>query len=101
MKAKKSTPAPKPAADKPIEKAAPAPAAKSNVIPLVEPKEAPKAKAPAKKPKPAATEPALKLKPAPTPTVEEVAKRAYYKFLAEGGQHGRHVEHWLEAEQSA
>ncbi|MEP6652679.1 MAG: DUF2934 domain-containing protein [Myxococcales bacterium] len=33
-----------------------------------------------------------------TPTVEEIAKRSYELFLENGGEHGHHEEHWLQAE---
>ena len=29
---------------------------------------------------------------------EKIAKRAYYKYLERGGQHGQDVKDWLEAE---
>ncbi len=31
-------------------------------------------------------------------TVDHIAMRAYELFLADGGQHGRDLEHWLMAE---
>jgi Protein of unknown function (DUF2934) len=34
-----------------------------------------------------------------TPTQEQVARRAYQIFQARGGQHGRHTEDWVQAEQ--
>jgi hypothetical protein len=37
-------------------------------------------------------------KPKPTPTHDEVAKRAYERFLARGATDGRAGEDWLEAE---
>lgn len=35
----------------------------------------------------------------PAPLHEDITKRAYELFLADGGMHGRDVEHWLRAEQ--
>ena len=32
------------------------------------------------------------------PTDEQIARRAYEIFLARGGEHGRHVDDWLQAE---
>jgi hypothetical protein len=33
-----------------------------------------------------------------TPSVDDIARRAYEIYLREGGVDGRHVEHWLQAE---
>jgi hypothetical protein len=32
------------------------------------------------------------------PSEEQIARRAYEIFLARGGEHGRHVDDWLQAE---
>jgi len=32
------------------------------------------------------------------PSAEHVARKAYFTFLNEGGVHGRHEHHWLQAE---
>jgi hypothetical protein len=32
------------------------------------------------------------------PTHDEIAVRAYELYAQSGGEHGRHVDHWLEAE---
>jgi hypothetical protein len=37
--------------------------------------------------------------PRPAPTREQIAQRAYELFLARGGEHGRHEDDWLRAEQ--
>lgn len=37
-------------------------------------------------------------KPANRPSHEQIAKRAFELFLARGGQHGRHVDDWVQAE---
>ncbi len=39
-------------------------------------------------PKPAAAE----------PTVDDIRRRAYERYLERGGNHGRHFDDWLEAE---
>jgi hypothetical protein len=33
-----------------------------------------------------------------TPSADEVARRAYFCYVSEGSQPGRHVQHWLKAE---
>jgi hypothetical protein len=33
-----------------------------------------------------------------TPSADEVARRAYFAYVNEGSQPGRHVQHWLKAE---
>ena len=33
------------------------------------------------------------------PTEEDIRLRAYHRFLHRGGEHGRHVDDWVEAEQ--
>ena len=35
---------------------------------------------------------------APPPTHNEIALRAYELYVQSGGHHGRHIDHWLEAE---
>lgn len=47
-----------------------------------------------KKTKTPATPTAIFLSP------EEIARRAYFRFLARGGAHGNDLEDWLEAERS-
>ena len=32
------------------------------------------------------------------PSADEVARRAYFSYVNEGSNPGRHVQHWLEAE---
>ena len=48
------------------------------------------------------TTPALQAKPEQTPTNrpshEQIARRAYEIFLSRGGQHGRHMDDWMQAE---
>lgn len=34
----------------------------------------------------------------PKPSADEVARRAYFRYLNEGSPTGRDVQHWLEAE---
>jgi hypothetical protein len=36
--------------------------------------------------------------PGDTPTSEDIARRAYAMFAADGYRHGRDIEHWLAAE---
>jgi hypothetical protein len=37
--------------------------------------------------------------PAPAgPTVDDIRRRAYERYLERGGNHGRHFDDWLEAE---
>lgn len=40
-------------------------------------------------------------KPAQQVAPESIAERAYYRFLARGGEHGHDLEDWLAAEQEA
>ena len=40
------------------------------------------------------TDPAL----SPEPTVDDIRRRAYERYLERGGNHGRHFDDWLEAE---
>jgi len=52
----------------------------------------------------ASSAPATQERPAPSPENEAgiplhaIAQRAYELYVASGSQHGRDVEHWLEAE---
>ena len=36
----------------------------------------------------------------PTPTQEEIARLAYFRWIDRGGAHGRDVEDWIETERS-
>ena len=48
------------------------------------------------------TTPAIQTQPAVKatnrPSHEQIAKRAFEIFVARGGQHGRHVDDWMQAE---
>jgi Protein of unknown function (DUF2934) len=36
--------------------------------------------------------------PAAEPTVDDIRRRAYQRYLERGGNHGQHFDDWLEAE---
>jgi hypothetical protein len=36
--------------------------------------------------------------PVPVPSVDDIRRRAYGRYLERGGHHGQHFDDWLEAE---
>ena len=36
--------------------------------------------------------------PVPEPSVDDIRRRAYERYLERGGNHGQHFDDWLEAE---
>ena len=46
----------------------------------------------------ARTAPAPAPAPVPEPSVDDIRRRAYERYLERGGNHGQHFDDWLEAE---
>ena len=58
----------------------------------------PKTDAPAAPAKPRARRPPAAKKTATEPSVDDIRRRAYERYLERGGEHGQHFDDWVEAE---